>query len=184
MRKMINKMAILGCAVALCIPMAILAQTADPAPTDPNRNTMDMDRNTAGSTTVTGKVISTDASTLVVETDSGNRMTFDTSGNTLPYGAKVGARVEVAYTQGQTGSLNRISTVTIVPDTGTATADARYGSPSTTGSGTMTTHTDNPDLYASNRNLPKTASLMPLLGMLGIFALAAGVAVRIVRLVS
>lgn len=190
MRKMINKMAILGCAVALCIPMAILAQTADPTPTDPNRNTMDMDRNTAGSTTVTGKVISTDASTLVVETDSGNRMTFDTSGNTLPYGAKVGSRVEVAYTQGQTGSLNRISTVTIVPDTGTATADARYGTPSTTGSmdtnrtGTTTTHTDNPDLYASNSNLPKTASLMPLLGMLGIFALAAGVAVRIVRLVS
>jgi hypothetical protein len=189
-----KKLAMFCCAVALGVitPIAILAQS-DPVPTDTNRDTANMDRNTAtdttGSTTITGKVVSTTGSTLVVETDSGNRMTFDTSGNTLPYGATVGSRVQVAYTQGQTGNLNRISTVTLVPSTETATADARYGTTGTTGSMDMprtdttpTTHTDNPDLYASNTNLPRTASLMPLLGMLGVFALAAGIAVRIVRM--
>jgi LPXTG-motif cell wall-anchored protein len=186
-----KKLAMFCCAVALGVitPIAILAQS-DPVPADTNRDTNTL-TDTTGSTTITGKVVSTDASTLVVETDSGNRLSFDTSGNTLPHDATVGSRVQVAYTQGQTGNLNRISTVTVMPSTDTATADSRYGSMGTTGStGSMdtnrtgTTHTDNPDLYASNSNLPKTGSLMPLLGMLGIFALAAGVAVRIVRLVS
>ena len=184
-----KKLAMFCCAVALGVitPIAILAQS-EPMPTDTNRDTVNMDRNTAtdtaGSTTISGKVVSTDAKTLVVETESGNRMTFDTSGNTLPYGTSVGSRVQVAYTQGQTGNLNRISTVTLMPNTEVASAD----SPGSTGSmdtnRTGTTHTDSPDLYASNTNLPRTGSLMPLLGLLGVFALAAGLAVRVVRMVS
>jgi hypothetical protein len=181
--------AMFGFVVGLCIvaATAIFAQTNTP-PTDMNQNA-----DTNGTTSVTGKVVSTSGSTLVIDTDSGNRMTFDTSGTAVPASASVGTRVQVAYSPTTTGNGNRLSTVTVLPATGTATADTRYGSTGSMGTSDTTGSTNSmntnrtgstnqdSDMYASNRNLPKTASLMPLAAVLGIVAFGAALGLRIVR---
>lgn len=162
-----KKIAMLSSAVALCFvtATAVLSQM-DTMPKD------------AENTTVTGKVVSTSGSTLVIETDTGTRMTFDTTGTTLPSAASMGTRIQIAYAPNQTGGVTRLSTVRLAPVTDTAIADAKYH---TTGSAGTVGASVPADMYASNRNLPKTASLLPLVGLLGVLALGAGFAVRFVR---
>jgi LPXTG-motif cell wall-anchored protein len=185
-----KKIAMFCSVVGLCVvtATAIFAQSdPTPAPADTNRNSM-LDNNANSTSSVTGKVLSINGNTLMVETDSGDRMTFDTNGTTLPYGASVGSRVQVAYAPNQTDNVKRLSSVTVVPATDTAVAENRYNSTPPAGSmntnRTGATNTNNSDMYASNRHLPKTGSLTPLFGLLGIIALGAGLAVRIVRSLS
>src|SRR6185436_19656944 len=122
------KIRMMCCAVALgaMTATASLAQT-DTMPADANRNSMNATTTTdsAGNTVVTGKVVSTSGDRLVVETENGSRMTFDTTGYTVPNGATVGTRVQIAYAPNQTASISRLSTVTVMSNAA-STADNRY----------------------------------------------------------
>lgn len=170
-----KKLAMLSSVVALCV----ITATAAWAQTDTRNNMNQNSRTTTDvNTTVTGKVVSTSGSTFVIETDAGNRMTFDTNEMQLPSDASVGTRVQVAYVANPMGNGNRLTTVTVMPTRDTAIAGSRYPP---TGNGNDTTNTENSDMYAANRNLPKTASLMPLLGLLGVISLATGLVIRIIR---
>jgi len=146
---------------------------------------------------VTGKVISTTATQLVVEADNGARTTFVVDKATLPSTIMVGDKVSVNY-QSQAGGSFRATNVSATSLSGTGISDATgvntndsstndamvagnapaYPSTTTT---TTTTTTDStlypneaapaPAYSTDSSTLPATASNQPLILLLGLLAL-------------
>lgn len=200
-----RRIAMFLCSVALVgfAVASVSAQTDTPAP---DTNTM---TDTTNSSTIMGKVVSTSGRTIVVETDAGNRMTFETDTSSLPTGTSVGSRVQIAYSPNENGGVNHASKVTVMSTSGssTSTADSNvntYRSPSGTNPDTYGTNRNTgatADTYAANRNtdsnpnmdtnrnmdttthrnLPRTGSSLPLIGLLGLVALAGAVGIGILR---
>lgn len=159
---------------------------------------------------VTGKVISSTPTQLIVEDDNGARTTFVVNAGSVPSTIMVGDRVSVNY-QSQAGgsfratnvaatslSTNKASDATGVNSNDSSTNDAMVEekstySTSTATSTTTSTSTNTADLdtrapdYAANNTatsadtLPATASNNPLILLLGLLALGGFVLRTVLR---
>jgi LPXTG-motif cell wall-anchored protein len=150
---------------------------------------------------VTGKVISSTPTQLIVEDDNGARTTFVTAAGTVPSTIMVGDRVSVNY-QSQAGGSFRATNVSATSLSGTGISDATgvntndtstndamleekstSTSSSTYSTTTTSTTTNTADVDASadaaSDSLPATASNNPLILLLGLLALG-GFALRMV----
>jgi hypothetical protein len=134
---------------------------------------------------VTGKVISSTPTQLVLEDEAGARTTFVVDASVVPSTVMVGDRISVSY-QSQAGGSFRATNVAIatlasneaMPANDPAypsTAPASPTYPSTTSSLDTTTT----DTSADNDALPATASKQPLILLLGLLAVG-GFALRMV----
>jgi hypothetical protein len=168
---------LLGVAV-LVFATGLAAQTTDPAMT---------------TQTISGKVISSSSTSLVIETDTGTRQTFvvDAQSN-LPSALTPGSRISVDYhtLSGGTYHAARATTLSAAAAPAQPTTEARPVEPTTTPdttpapvdttpdtSSTMGTTTDT-DTSKTTRRMPATASPLPLVGLVGLASLAAGAALR------
>jgi len=160
-----------------CALIILVAAVAGSALAQVNTtNTTDTGMGT--SINASGTVVSSSGSQLVIKTESGNRMTFVVdSASSLPVGVAAGDRVTVEYHTLAGGKYHaaRVSTVSV--DMPPSTDSDRYDTGTTTGTGTV-----NPDpsrTYNDNDRvddtLPRTASPLPLIALIG--ALSAGAAV-------
>lgn len=159
---------------------------------------------------VTGKVISSTPTQLIIEDDNGARTTFVVTAGSVPSTIMVGDRVSVNY-QSQAGgsfratnvaatslSTNKVSDATGVNSNDSSTNDAMLEEKSTystsTATTTTTTSTTNtadldtsaPDYAANNTatsadTLPATASNNPLILLLGLLALGGFVLRTVLR---
>lgn len=154
---------------------------------------------------VTGTVVSSSGSTLVIRSDAGQEMTLfvDTSSANAT-GLSAGQRVTVNYdmdggrnhvtkvdvTTGTTGTITNDNTNTGTTGTSTyndntnrtgTTGTSNYGGSSTT---TGTSNYDNTRMTTGSadsdrtRNMPATASPLALLALGGVAALGSGAAIR------
>ena len=113
--------------------------------------------------TVTGTIVSTTGDQVVITTDSGQRMTFNRGvAFTMPSGLAVGNRVTVTY--GGTADNYTVNHIVVADNTAGTTSSSSYS----------TTNT-----YDST--LPRTASPVPLAGLLGALTMGAGAAVRALK---
>lgn len=159
---------------------------------------------------LTGKVISSTPTQLIVEDDNGARTTFVVNAGAVPSTIMVGDRISVNY-QSQAGgsfratnvsatslSTNKVSDATGVNSNDTSTNDAMVEEKSTysTSTATSTTtststntanlDTSSPDYAANNTatsadTLPATASNNPLILLLGLLALGGFVLRTVLR---
>ena len=159
---------------------------------------------------LTGKVISSTPTQLIVEDDNGARTTFVVAAGTVPSTIMVGDRISVNY-QSQAGgsfratnvsatslSTNKVSDATGVNSNDSSTNDAMLEEKSTYSTSTATTttttsttntadlDTSSPDYAANNADtsastLPATASNNPLILLLGLLALGGFVLRTVLR---
>lgn len=142
------------------------------------------------SQTLSGTVVSSSSTQLVIDTATGQR-TFDVDASSnLPAGLAVGSRVDVDYHELAGGRMHaatvRMSSAapttptaeTTSPTTPTTTDMPRTTAPAT-GTGMAATDDDDDDApQRATGSLPRTASPLPLLGLAGLAALAGGLALR------
>jgi hypothetical protein len=175
----------LGIAVLL-VATGVAAQTTDPAMT---------------AQTVSGKVISSTSSSLVIETDTGTRQTFVVDAqSTLPAGLTPGTRISVDYHTLAGGTFHAARATSLGAAPAQPTTEARPVEPAPLDTTTpaappdttpapvtppdttpapaapMSTTTDTPE--STPRSMPATASPLPLVGLVGLASLAAGAALR------
>lgn len=154
------------CVVGGLYAGTLLADAATPAAID----------KTAASTasaslqSVDGKVVSTSASSLVIQTDAGNRLTFNLDSTTAePASLAAGDRVSVRYST-PAGGGNHADAVTLAAAPPSATADTS----TRTTTATTTAATPAPESSATTATpasgLPKTASRLPLILLVGTLA--------------
>jgi hypothetical protein len=159
---------------------------------------------------LTGKVISSTPTQLIVEDDNGARTTFVVNAGSVPSTIMVGDRISVNY-QSQAGgsfratnvsatslSTNKVSDATGVNSNDSSTNDAMVEEKSTYSTSTATTtttststntadlDTSSPDYAANNTatsadTLPATASNNPLILLLGLLALGGFVLRTVLR---
>lgn len=148
---------------------------------------------------VMGTVVSVSDASLVVKTDTGDRMIFVRNASSMiPAAVSPGTAVHVVYDSPSPGVLH-VSNVEInvdgsgmspgntetttrssgtageAPASGTTSAtDPSTGSTTTSGSVTGGSQTG-----AGTETMPKTASPLPVIGLVGILALAGGLTLRI-----
>ena len=133
---------------------------------------------TVPTTIVSGKVISSTPTQLVVEDTNGARTTFVVDASTVPSTIMVGDRVSVTY-QAQAGGSFRATNVSAaaladlespnVNDSTLPPATPSYDSTATSTSSTVADSSLDNDLSADT--LPATASNLPLVLLLGVLAL-------------
>jgi hypothetical protein len=111
---------------------------------------------------VSGDVVSSTSTELVITTDAGKRMVFVLDPATTPATTfTVGEHVAVKYHSTSGGTVYQAANVTVE----TARTEPR----------------ENDSTSADTSALPSTASALPLIGLLGLLALGGAVAVRIAR---
>jgi hypothetical protein len=154
---------LLTCAFLLLVSGAVAAQVTDTKPAAPPETTTLAATSTDIS--VSGKVVSSTSTELAIDTDAGQRMTFALDPKTTPVTTfTVGERVTVQYHSTSGGTVYQAASITVeapVP-VKVETQVAEVTTP------------------ASPR-LPDTGSALPLIGLLGLFAVGGAVAVRVVR---
>jgi len=162
-------------AVASALPMATMAQTDYPSGTTAQSSQNDM--------MATGTIVSTSATSLVIRTDAGQAMTFSVGDmDNMPAGLVAGDRVTVHY-NGSLGdfdatSVTRASSMTTPNPSGTSVPSTQRESYQTLGESTPPGETSRSSYPGS---LPDTASPMGTMGLLGLTALGAGLALKAVR---
>jgi hypothetical protein len=142
---------------------------------------------------VSGKVVSSSPTQLVIETDSGERMTFmvDTVSD-VPMTMTAGDRVNVTYSTNDTGkyraAIVRSNTATMPPSDSdrNSNVDRNYPNPNATPSDDVNrtgsrTAMNEP---AHDRTLPRTASPLPLIALAGLLSLGAGLSLRVAARVA
>lgn len=136
---------------ALAVAVAVFAQTA---------------------LTVTGTVVSSSSTQVVIKTDDGRQMTFAVDAqSTVPAGLAAGNPVTVSYHDMGGGTFHAASvTVSSAGMPSSATAPAAQEPMERAGAKTRTT-----------RRMPSTASPLPLIGLAGLLSLTAGLGLRAVR---
>jgi outer membrane lipoprotein SlyB len=122
-----------------------------------------------GSTeTISGTVVSSSPTALVIRTDSGQRRFVVDAQSTVPADVARGASVSVDYhiLPGNRFHAASVTMLSAAPSTGVSQTTTE---PSTTTSGTET---------RTARNLPATASSLPLVALIGLASLTAALALR------
>ncbi len=119
---------------------------------------------TAAADTVTGTVQSVNATTLVIRTDSGQTRNIEiSSGVNLPTGLKNGDRVTVDFST--SGAAMTANNVTLVANMNRTNSD-------------QDDMNNRNNVSNGNGNLPRTASPLPLVALLGVLALSGGFLLR------
>ena len=149
--------------VAIAVPMAG-AQTDQTGSSSPSTDMSNM----------TGTVVSSSSTALVVRTDSGSQMTFVVdSSSTLPSNLSAGDRVTVDYSTMSDGQYHA-STVSAMTGAGSAGSASGASSMSSTSSTSGTSGTS----AGATGSLPRTASRVPLVALIGAVALGAAIGMR------
>jgi hypothetical protein len=169
---------IVGVAVMLACVTPVAAQ--QPGQTQPQTQPADQAQQ-SGETTITGTVVSSSSTSLVIRTESGEQKTFvvdDTS--TIPSGLAAGARVSVRYTS-QEGGQMRVASV--ARETGARAETTREPGVMERGTATGTAADRGTGAGAeaeqgAGERLPETASPLPLVALAGALSAAAGLALR------
>lgn len=150
---------VLTCASVLTIAAAASAQQLEtrkvPATTALAESSSDI--------SVSGKVVSSTSTELVIDTDAGKRMTFALDPATTPAATtfKAGERVTVQYHSNSGGTVYQAASIAVQP------VGVEHREPQAT-----TTKSD---------SLPRTASTLPWIGLLGLLAVSGAAIVRMVR---
>jgi hypothetical protein len=164
---------ILTCAFTSAIAGVAAAQTAD-KPKDPATTTALAAASTDIS--VSGKVVSSTSTELVINTDAGRPMTFQLDPKTHPAASfTVGERVTVQYHSLSGGTVYQAASIALDPQ---AKVAARYDDPA------EPANTEPRDYEAdtsTRSRLPATASVLPMIGLLGLLAVSGALVVRMAR---
>jgi hypothetical protein len=149
------------CAFVLLIAGAVAAQQLDTTKPAPQASTALA--NSSSDISVSGKVVSSTRTELVIETDAGQRMTFALDPAITPATTfTAGERVAVKYHSSGGGTVYQASGITVEPAT-------ELEQPA----GQVTT--------SDSDSLPETASALPLIVLLGLLAMFGALAVRMAR---
>jgi hypothetical protein len=159
--------------VAFLLGAAVYAQTS----TDPTSSDMSQPAATASMLTIDGKVVTTSASSLVIETDAGKRLTFNIDSATAqPASLAAGDRVTVRYSAvSGTNHAENVALAAAAPITTAETAPPP--APPADTSAPATTATTSTRTTA----LPKTASPLPLVLLVGTLAALVAFGVHLSR---
>lgn len=153
---------ILAGACMLALAGIAAAQSAASAPTQVPVATTTLAAD-ATDVTVSGNVVSSSTTALVIDSDAGQRMTFELDPEALPAASfRVGERVTVKYHSLSGGTVYRAANIVVEPKAQIEPQGIDVAS-------------------AGDPPLPVTASGLPLLALLGLGALGGVVAVRVVR---
>ncbi len=163
-----SKTLLLTCVLMLAIAGVVAAQMPDTTPPAPATTTALATSNTEIS--VSGTVVSWTSSELVIDKGAGQLMTFALDPKVLPATSfNAGERVTIRYHSLSGGTVYQVSNVAVdtqprVAETQPKAEPRNYE---------VTTPAD--------PQLPRTASGLPLLALLGLLAAGGAVAVRVVR---
>jgi len=129
--------------------------------------------------TVTGSVVSSSPTQVVVKTDDGRQLTFtvDTQ-SSVPADLAAGNAVTVAYHDMGGGTLHLARVTTSAAGTLPSTTT---GSTTTAPPEPMPERTTEPASARGTKRMPATASPLPLIGLAGLLSLTAGLGLRAVR---
>ncbi len=153
---------------ALALAVAVFAQTA---------------------VTVTGTVVSSSPTQVVIKTDDGRQMTFNVDAqSTVPAGLAAGNPVTVSYHDMGGGTLHAATVTVSSAGTPSTTTNPPATTNDTYANTTRTTAPAAPEPMESagaktrtTRRMPSTASPLPLIGLAGLLSLTAGLGLRAVR---
>lgn len=124
--------------------------------------------------TVTGKVTSATSNSIMVTTDSGDRMTFMTDTQTeRPVSLSPGTRIRVDYMTHPGGEYHASTVTTLSAEEYPRSTSTEEYPRSTTEPRTTST-----DYETEGENLPQTASPLPLLATAGLAALGVALGLR------
>ena len=144
---------------ALTLALAVVSMTGLPAAAD------------APLVSITGTVVSVNGDVLVLATDRGN-LTFDMDKDTIrPANIAVGSRITVSY-DSDDKTTDKMDARQIVMSPATPM------SPNVTTSPTTPEATPQETTQEEQRELPATASPLPLIAVLGLLSLAGGLMLR------
>jgi hypothetical protein len=111
---------------------------------------------------VSGKVVSSTSTELVIDAEGGKRMTFALDPTTTPATTfKAGERVTVQYHSNSGGTVYQAASVAVEP----AGVERR----------------EQPVTTTKSETLPRTASSLPWIGLLGLLAVSGAAVVRMAR---
>lgn len=174
------------------------------AQTDPYGG-LSKDSAAAPTSTVTGKIVSKDASELKIETDAKGTMTFHLdSSSELPSTMNVGDRVTISYTPMNEGGYHAARVVTSSgsrseePGSGSQDPYSSSSQPGSSGSSTSSSdpyqssnrsssdynrsanHDDDRAMNrdSSGRGMPRTASPLPFLALIGVLSISVALGLR------
>lgn len=164
--------------INLLLGLVLLLTTAVVAPAIANEETPS---GTSSSATVSGSVVSYTESTLVLRTDTGDQMIF-LLGASTPRPATLNAndRVQIRYDLDPAGSM-MASSITLQtaessapPSSSPSSSQSQYDAPS--GSSQHMEHETGAmgSSPTSESRLPATASPLPIIGVLGLIGVGAG----------
>ncbi len=123
---------------------------------------------------ITGTIVSTSGSRLVLNTDSGRRTFIVDNESSVPSDLVAGNRVSVDFHALSGGRFHAATVTSLAPSASTMGATTTTAETETATAGTRT---------RTARNLPATASDLPSIGLVGVLALGAGLLVRRYRAV-
>lgn len=150
------------CVLACAIAGAVAAQPLDT--TKPAQGPGTALASSSSEISVSGKVVSSSSTELVIDNDAGERMTFALDPNTTnPTTFTVGERVAVRYQSSSSGTVHQAASIAVEPPAEIQSRRDELGASST------------------SPRLPDTASGLPLIGLLGLLVVSGAVAVRVVR---
>jgi len=146
---------LLTCALVFGITGVAAAQTADTTTPAPEATTALATSDSEIS--VSGEVVSSTSTELVIDSDAGERMTFALDPETSEVASfTAGERVTVRYRTSSSGTVHQAASIAVEPP-----AEV--------------------DEETTLDSLPATASSLPLIGLLGFLALGGAVALRVAR---
>jgi hypothetical protein len=138
--------------------------------------------------TITGTVVSSSSSSLVIDTDTGTRQTFMVDAqSTLPTGLAPGTRISVDYHSLAGGTFHAARATTlgaaapIQPTTEARPMDTTTPPDTTTSSSMPSTDSSTgaaPATRTKTRKMPATASPLPLVALIGLASLAGAATLR------
>ena len=165
---MMRKTFLLTCAFMLVIAGAVAAQTADQTAPAPAPETTALATSNA-EISVSGTVVSSTATELVIKSDDGLPMTFALDPKTSPKATfTAGERVTVQYHSLTGGTVFQAVTIDVEPAAQAEPMDKDEPA-------------DSENMTSTSPRLPQTASLLPLIGLLGLLSFAGAVGVRVAR---
>jgi hypothetical protein len=140
----------------------------------------------AGSSTssfASGKVLSTSASELMIADDTGVQQKFVLDGSTaLPATVNTGDRVDVEYMTEADGQLHAVKVEnrsTEAPAGGTQPPASMNTSGAAKGTGVADSQAGQGEAVPPSNEMPRTASPLPLVALIGVLAIAAALTLRV-----